>query len=134
MDTQRNDNPRANRRLKTWEIVCLAVGSPIWLSLLIAVIAVIVSIYVSVWAVIISLWAVFGSLLGGALGSILAGIGFVFSGHGLSGLAMIGAGLICTGLSIFLFFGCRAAAKGAVLLTKKMALRIKNRFSEKEAA
>lgn len=49
---------KAKRRLKAWEIVLLALGSPIWLSLGIAAVAVILSLYVSLWSVIISLWAV----------------------------------------------------------------------------
>ena len=51
---------RSKRRLKTWEIVLLALGSPVWVSLLVAVAAVAVSLLVSVWAVVVSLWAAFG--------------------------------------------------------------------------
>lgn len=38
---------KSNRRLKAWEIVLLVLGSPIWLSLGLAAIAVIISIYIS---------------------------------------------------------------------------------------
>ena len=65
------------RRLGVWEIVLLVLGSPIWLSLLIAAFAVILSLYISLWAVIISFWAVFGSFIGCALGSIVSA--FVFA-------------------------------------------------------
>ena len=53
---------KSKRRLSASEIVLLALGSPIWLSLGIAVFAVILSIYVLLWAVMISLWSVFVSL------------------------------------------------------------------------
>ena len=42
------------RRLGVWEIVLLVLGSPIWISLLIAAFAVILSLYISLWALIIS--------------------------------------------------------------------------------
>ena len=123
---------KPKRRLKAWEIMLLVLGSPIWLSLLIAAFAVILSLYASLWSVIISLWAVFGSLVCGAFGGIVAGIVFVLSGNGLTGIAMFGAGFLCAGLSIFLFFGCKAATKGTLLLTKKIALGIKNYFVKKD--
>ena len=43
---------KPKRRLRAWEIILLALGSPVWLSILIAAAAVIFSLYVSVWAVI----------------------------------------------------------------------------------
>lgn len=122
------------RRLKAWEIVLLALGSPVWLSLLIAAFAVVLSLYISLWAVIVSLWAAFGALIGCALGGVVAGIGFVCGGHSLAGVAMLAAGMVCAGFSIFTFYGCRAATEGAVLLTKKMSLWIKNCFVKKEEA
>ncbi len=125
---------KPKRRLSAWEIVLLALGSPIWLSLLIAAFAVVLSLYVSLWSVIISLWAVFASVIGCALCGIAVGIGFAVGGDPIAGGAMIGAGLVCAGLSIFIFFGCKAATKGILLLTKKLALAIKNLFIKKERA
>ena len=125
---------KPKRRLTAWEIVLLALGSPIWLSLGIAAFAVILSLYISLWAVVISLWAVFGSLVGCALGGIVAAIVFACSGNLLTGIAVLGAGTLLAGLSLFMFFGCKAATKGTVLLAKKMALGIKHCFIKKEAA
>lgn len=122
------------KKLKTWEIILLVLGSPIWLSLAIAAISVIFSLYVSLWAVIISLWAVYGSLIGCAIGFIIAGIGIFITGNDLTGIAMLGAGLVCTGLSVFMFYGCKAITNGTLLLTKKIALGIKKSFIKKEEA
>ena len=123
---------KPKRGLRAWEILLLALGSPIWLSLLIAAFAVVFSLYVSVWSVIISLWAVFASLVACAAGVIIAGIVFIVVGHALTGVCMIGAALVCAGLSIFSFFGCKAATKGLLWLTKKLALGIKKCFVKKE--
>lgn len=115
-----------------WEIVLLVLGSPIWLSLLISAFAVVFSLYVALWSVIVSMWSVFGSLIACALGSIVACIGFVICRQNSAGLAMIGAGLICAGLSIFMFYACKAATNGTVVLAKKIVCWIKGCFHKKE--
>lgn len=122
------------KRLKAWEMVLLVLGSPLWLSLTVAGFAVLLSLYVVLWAVVVSLWAVFASFMGGAFGGLAAGIVFVCNGNLPTGIGMIGAGLVCAGLSIFLFYGCKAATKGTLWLTKRIVLGIKSRFVKKEEA
>lgn len=125
---------KPKRRLRVWEIVLLGLGSPIWFSLGIAAFAVILSLYISLWAVIISLWAVFGSVAACTIGGAVAGGVFALGGNGAPGFAMLGAGIVCAGLSIFVFCGCRAATKGILILTRKMAIWTKNCFVKKEEA
>lgn len=125
---------RTKRRMNAFEILLLVLGSPLWLSLLIAAFAVILSVYASLWAVVISLWAVFASLAVCAFALIVAGVFFAVSRGPLAGGAVAGAGIACAGLAIFLFFGCRAAAKGGWILSKKFALWLKSRMMRKEAA
>ncbi len=107
-------------RLKTWRIVLLILGSPLWLPLLIAAAAVILSVYISLWSVVISLWAVFASLVGCSFGGIVAAAALAITGNGFSGIAMVAATLVCMGLSIFAFYGCKAITKGILLLTKML--------------
>lgn len=126
-------SPKVKRKLKTWEIVLLALGSPVWLSLLIAAFAVAVSLYASLWAIIIALWAVFAALIACAFSSLVAGAGFAFYDNALSGTAMIGAGIVCAGLAIFAYFGGAALSKAAALIIKKIAIGIKNRIFKEEA-
>lgn len=125
---------KSKRRLNTGEIILLVLGSPIWLSLGIAAFAVIFSLYISLWAVIISLWAVFISLAVCSIGGILACAIFFIGGNGTSGIAILAAGIVCAGLSIFMFYGCKAATKGTLILTKKTAIWTKDRFIKKEDA
>lgn len=122
---------KTKRQLKTWEIVLLALGSPIWLALLISAFAVIFAVYVSLWSVIISLWAVEVSLSACSLGGIMSGIILIFTENSLSGALLIGSGIICAGLSIFIFYGCKAITKGLLLLTKRSVISIKNCFINK---
>ena len=122
------------KHLKAWEIVLVVLGSPIWLSLLIAAFAIVLSLYASLWSVVISLWTVFVSLIGCAFGGVVAGGVIVCSGNALSGIAMLAAGIVCAGLSVFMFYGCKAATKGIMILTKKFAVWIKSCFIKKEEA
>ncbi|MBR6332595.1 MAG: DUF1700 domain-containing protein [Dehalococcoidales bacterium] len=125
---------RPKRKLQTWEIILLILGSPVWVALLIAAFAVMFSVYIVIWAVILSLWAVALSLLISAFACIVAIFFVPPSGSGAAVLVMISVSLVLAGLSIIMFFGCKAATKGAVILTKKIALGIKNMFIGKERA
>ena len=122
------------KKLQAWEILLLVLGSPIWLSLGIAVFAVGLSVYAVLWSLIISLWAVFASIVACAAGGVLACVALTMGGNGAIGVAMLAAGIVCTGLSIFMFYGCKAATNGTVILTKKIAIGIKNCFIKKEVA
>lgn len=122
------------KKLKAWEIILLALGSPIWLSLLIAATAVVFSLYVVLWSVIIALWAIFASFDACGLTGIAAGVYFATGGNTLTGIAVMGAGFVCAGLSVFVFYECKAATKGILILTRKLAIRIKNCFINKEEA
>lgn len=123
---------KPKRSLRAWEIVLLVLGSPIWLSVLIAVFAVIFAVYVAIWSVIISLWAILTSLAVSSLAAVAAAVFFSFNSNWLTGAAMLGAGIFCAGLTILLFFGCKAATKGVLLLTKNIALGIKSLLVGKE--
>ena len=124
----------SKRRLGALEITLIALGFPIWGSLLIAACAVVLSLYVSLWSVIVSLWAAEAAVIGGALYGLLAGAFIGLSDSLMSGLLLIGAGLTLAGLSIFLFYGCHAATRGILFLTKKSVIGIKKCFVGKERA
>lgn len=125
---------REKRRMKVWEILLLVLGSPIWLSILISILAVLFSVYVSLWSVVISLWACDLALVLSGVCCILGGAAFAGILSVPTGLALVGAGLVACGLSIFLFFGCKAAAKGILWLGKSVIFCIKNALVRKEGA
>ena len=126
------DKAVTKRKWKAWEVTLLILGSPLWLSLLLAAFAVICSVYISLWSVIISLWAVFGSVVGCSFGGVIAGLIIALGGNHSTGMALIGAGIVCAGLSVFLFYGCKAATKGTGLLSKKIVLALKGCFIKRE--
>lgn len=105
--------PKTKRKLRSWEIILLILGSPVWFSLLIAAFAVVIAIYVS-------LWSAFVAVASSALSCIILGVLLAFSGKALIGVASIGVGIALAGLSIFFFYGSLAATKGSIFLTKKL--------------
>jgi len=119
---------KPRRALRAWEIILIVLGSPIWLSLLIAVFAVVFAVYVAIWSVAVALWAVEITLAVCPLGLIAMAIIFVSQGNGVSALAVFSIGIFCMGVSIFAFFGCKAFSKAILLLTRKTALGIKTLF------
>lgn len=122
---------KPKKKLSALEIVLIVLGSPIWISLLLAALAVVFAVYVVIWSVVISLWAVFVSLVASTLVSLSQAVVFVCWGHADYGIFMLGAGLILAGVAVFAFFGCRLVTKGVVLLTKKIFIGIKNCFMKK---
>lgn len=125
---------RPKRRLKAWEIVLLMLGSPIWLSMGIAVVVTILSLYAVLWAVIAALWAVFVAFAAGAVAGVPECIILAVHGNAASGLAILSAGIVCAGFAIFMFFGCKETTRGVIMLTKKLTILIKNCFIAKEKA
>ncbi len=124
--------PAPKKKWHAWEIVLLILGSPIWFSLLIAVFAVALSLYVSLWSIVAALWSAFAALISCGVAVPIGGIALIIMGHSPVGIALIAAGLVCTGLSIFLFFGCKAATTGTIALAKLIVRSVHNRLFRKE--
>lgn len=120
------------RRLEVWEIILLILGSPIWLSLLLAAGVVVLAMYVVLWTLVAVLYAVVLSLAAGAAAGILGAAPLAVTGDPAQGLLMAGIGLVCAGLTIFAFFAGNQAAKGAFVLGRKLWLGIKRCFLGKE--
>ena len=113
------------KKINIATIILLVLGSPIWLSLLIAVIVVLFSLYVVLASLLISLWAVFIALVAGGLGGIVLGVIYIFQG---SGALLLGGSIICLGLGILLFFGCKELTKLFMVFSKNIIVWIKNLF------
>lgn len=124
---------KPKRRIGVGEIVLLVLGSPIWLSLLMAMFAVIIAVYVSLWAVVISLWACEIAFCGSVLGGIAAAVMLFITGQNIyAGCTLLAASMFLIGFSILFFFVCKYTSKGMIWLTKKITLGIKSLFLRKE--
>lgn len=124
---------KPKRKLSVLEIILLILGSPIWLSLLIAVFAVLLSVYIVLWSIVISFWAIFVSVLVSGIGVILGGIVLICQSYSVAGVAGIGVGIICVGLSVLFFLVSKAITKGIILVTKSVGVGLKKLLISKGA-
>ena len=85
----------AREKLKPMEILLLVLGSPLWLTLLIAAMAVVISVYAVLWSLVLCLWVIELPF-------------FVFSY-----------------ISKFLLIGCEKTTEGSWFITKKCFAAIK---------
>ncbi|MBQ8000230.1 MAG: DUF1700 domain-containing protein [Ruminococcus sp.] len=122
---------KPKRKLRTWEIVLLAVGSPLWLTLGFAALCIILAVYVVIWAVVVALICVNIALFATAAALFACVAGLAVSSHIPEMLMCLGAALIIGGLSILMFLLVKAAIKGTVWLSKKIVLGIKSCFVRK---
>ena len=115
---------------KTWLIILLIVGSPVWIPLAASAVATVLSVYVSLWSVVIVLYAVFFALAVAALGCFVGM--FFMLGRPAAAVVTLGASLLCAGLSILFLLLSNLAAKGMIALTKLAWKGIKSIFKGKE--
>ena len=87
-----------NKKLPVWQIVLLVLGSPLWISLLLAGFAVIISLYAVIWYLTAAIWAVELPLF------------------------------IISFISKYLFIGCKYTTRGALYLTNQGLSLIKKFF------
>ena len=123
---------RPRRKRKGWEKALLILGSPVWLPLLIAGVAVVLSLYVVVWSLVICLWAVDLSLAAAAVGCLASVIPNLREGN-MAGVGFaVGAALLCAGLTIAFWFICLWVSRGVIRVTKKALIKRKTRLVGKE--
>lgn len=125
---------KPKRRMRAWEIVLIAVGSPVWFPILIALFAVALSLYITLWAVVLSLYAADLAFAVSAPAGILAAVVLFASGKPAAALLFLGAGLALAGLSILWFLLCNLTAKGMWKLGRLTLRGIKACFIRKKGA
>ena len=119
------------RALQAWEIVLLALGSPLWIAIAATAAVGILTVYGVLWVFIACLWVAEATFAVCSLAGIVSAV--VSSGI-IVRIAMLGAGAFFAGLTILWFFPCKRASQSILRLTKKMALVIKSVFIGKEDA
>lgn len=123
---------KPKRRLNALGIVLIVVGSPIWLALAAALLAVVIAVYAVLWCAIIAVWTVELALMVSGLASVAAGIFGCFSGRVSLGIFLAGVGLILLGLAVLFCFAVLGATKGTVYLSGRIPVGIKKLFVRKE--
>lgn len=123
---------RPKRSLRAWEIVLLVLGSPVWLPLLIAALAVAFSVTVAFFSVLIAAFAVVAACAAAGLFGLGEGILLLCRGEFASGLCMLGAGIASIGIFILLGIACVALTKLFFRGIRAIVRKIKRRVAGKE--
>ena len=115
----------------TAAIVAAIIGSPIWLSILISVAAVIFSVIVTFWAVVISIAVTMLALVLAGFVLLIAPVFMISAGLPVA-MMCFAAGLGVIGIALFGFVGVKYLAKGTASLCKATFRGIKSVFIRKE--
>lgn len=122
---------RARRKPGALMIILLVLGSPVWISVLLVILAAVLCVYITLWSLVIALWACDLAIFVTGAASIVSGIFTAVQGQAVQGAAITGAGIALIGLSVFAGFVCFYAGRLAVLITAKSAVLIKSMFVRK---
>lgn len=119
---------KPQRALKAWEIALLALGSPLWASLLLTALALVLTAYILLWTIVAALYSVVLAVLTCALAGAAAGAVYIFSANVPGGIMLLGCSLICAGLTILMLLGCNRIAAAMAGLSRTTGRRIKSLF------
>lgn len=123
---------KPKRKLRVWEIILICVGSPIWVSLALAVAAVFFSVLVSFWACIVSLWAVELALAVSGVAGVPGSVLLLITGRVYQGMLLLGGGFVCVGIAYFGWYSCKHLSVFFAKLCKSFLVFVKSLFVEKE--
>ena len=123
---------RPKRRMRAWEIVLLILGFPLWFPLSVVAIVLTLVFYIVLWVLVICLWAIEIAFWACALACLVGAVGLFVTKQPIPAFGAIGAAMVLAGLSIFLFFACKAATVGTAKLAKKIVHGIKRLFVGRE--
>ena len=111
-------------------IVLAVIGFPLWGSVALTLLAVLISVYVTIGSVLISLFAVVFAVA--AVGFVLLVAPIVFLSLPFPWtLGLVGSGLLLLGLTVIAFWGAYYVCKGIVKTTVLLARWVKSWFIRK---
>ena len=119
---------RANTGSRTLNIVLLAVFSPIWIPVVLALAAAALAVYVAIWAVIAALWAVDAVLALMPFAGLAALASTLGGGMPLPGVFVFGLSLVSSGFGLVASFAVFWASKLLFRATRSFARWIASLF------
>ena len=119
---------KRKRSFQAVEIVLIILGFPLWFPLLVVLGAILFTVYMVILSLIVSVWAVELALVVGIFGGLVAAVIYFLQSRVLPAMLLLAAAFLVAGLSVFVFYGCIAASKVIIKLTKKVGIGIKSLF------
>lgn len=129
--------PRAAARTKRksrvlyWTLIIL--GSPLWLTLLLAGATVVLAGVIVIWSLIFALWALAAGLLAGGPAGIVVCLLGLAAGQPAYAASELGGGLICLGLGLFCLHGAMAASKALLEVSRQWVGRARALFVKRKS-
>ena len=120
---------RPKRSLKAWEIVLIAISSPIWFPLVLTAFILCLVAYLLIWVLALVVYTVEASLIVASLAGFITFIAYMANGQ--FHLMSLGTGVMCAGAAVLMVFACIGATKVTIKLSKKIILAIKRAFIRK---
>ncbi len=119
---------RPTRALRAGEIILLLLGSPLWVPMVLAVLALFFGAYVLLWAAVAVLYAIDLSAFACGAAGVFSILPFALSGNLLQGIFLLGVGLIGIGVGLLFLFVCNKVAVLILHGSKWLLLRVKHAF------
>lgn len=119
---------RANTGSRTLNIVLLAVFSPIWVPVALALAAAALAVYVAIWAVIASLWIVDAVLVLMPFAGLASLAALAGGGMPLPGVFVLGLSLVSSGFGLVASFAVFWASKLLFRATRAFARWVASLF------
>lgn len=108
---------------RVWTIILLILGSPIWLSVLIALGSVILSLYIVLWSVVVALFCT-------SLGCLYVTAADVSSAP-MNALLYLGTGVAAVGMGLLMMLGCKYLTLLCAKLSAKPVQWLCQKYSRK---
>lgn len=108
-------------RLRTWHIVMLIAGAPLWIPLAATVFSFLIAFYAVIWSMVVAFYAVFVALFVSGLTTLVAGFASIATGEPQCFLTLAGAGFLLMGFAILWFVPCTLFARAMAKTTKNVS-------------
>lgn len=121
---------RRTARLRPWHIVLIVLGSPVWFSLMVAFLCLLMCYYIVIWCLVAVCYAVFAALAATAVGC--GAMSFFTLGGGVGNFFFCWcAALVLMGLAMLWLIVCNLFAKACAKLTKVTSKGVFRMFFKK---
>ena len=117
---------KQKNRALYWTLVIL--GSPLWLTLLLAAGMLVLAGLLTIWCLILGLWLLAAGLLAGGPLGIGVCLWALAVGQPAYGVFELGSGLLCFGLGLFCLHGAVAASKTLMQVSRQWIAKAKAPF------
>jgi len=123
---------RNRQPLGALAIILLVLGFPLWFPLVITIFSVLFSIFVTIFAILFSLWVTDFAMALSSPGLFVGAIVYFAHANVTQGFLSLSASFVMAGLSILMFFACKALTKFTIRLLKSSAYGIRRLILGKE--